>query len=157
VRTLVILAVAACSYHPGSFADLRGPFAGTVQTIGCIDLAVGPGQDANVEDPIVAYGFGNRCRHSVTLDLASVRVVARDAAGRERDLVAYDPRGEIRPTPIEARWSGREQIEYVEPAGPLDSRPGGDPRSIVSVCVDVGGVDATVPRTERWVCTGRTP
>jgi hypothetical protein len=146
MRRLVLIAtVAGCGYHPGTFADFHGPFAGTRETIGCVEVAVGAGDaDVHAEGPVIAYGFGNRCHHPVTLDLASVRAVGRDAAGVEHALVAYDPAGEIRPMPLDGLWSGREQIEYVLPPGA---------RSLVSVCVDVGGVDATAPRAERWVCT----
>jgi hypothetical protein len=142
---LWVLLVGACSYHAGSFADWTGRFPGEQLTIGCIDLAVGPAFDVHAEGPVIAYGFGNHCTHAVTLDLASVRVIGRDADGTERTLRAFDPAYEIRPLPLDALWAGRERIAYVDPHA----------ESLISVCVDVGGVDASVARTERWVCNSQ--
>ena len=146
MRKLVLVGIAACGYRPGSFVDFgRIPFPGVTRTIGCLDVGVAATADAQAQGPVVAYSFGNRCRRVVTLDLATVRAVGRDANGDEHVLAAYDPRGELAARPIEALWVGRENIEYVAPA----TAP-----PIVSVCVDIGGLDATtVERVERWVCT----
>jgi hypothetical protein len=137
---LVLAVVAGCAYRPGSFTDLSGPFPHTRETVGCVDVGVGFG--AADHGAVVAYDFGNCCDRSVTLDLASVRVVARDAQGIERPLVAFDPRLEIRPLELGARWWGDEQIKYMD----------GDTTPIVAVCVDIGGLDASRPRAESWVC-----
>lgn len=138
-----MIGLVGCGYHAGSFADWSGGFPGTRMTMGCIDLAVGQSYDVRAQGPIVSYGFGNRCHHAVPLDLATVRVRARDTSGVEHVMQAYDPRGEIRVLSLDALWAGHERIEYRGP----------DPRSLVSLCVDVGGVDPTVPRTEKWVCS----
>ncbi len=140
-----LVVAAGCSYHAGSYADLRGPFPGTRVTVGCVDLAVGLGPESTVEAPVVAYGFGNHCRHAVMLDLATVRAVGHDAEDREHAMIAFDPNQELRPMPLDGMWSGREQVEYGQARG-LEAVP------LVSLCVDIGGIDGTAERIERWVC-----
>ena len=111
----------------------------------CFDAAVARRYGVHGGAPVLQYSFGNRCDHHVDLDLAAVRVVGRDDAGREIALAPFDPRGEIHPQAIDARMAGSEQIEY-----PAD-------RSIVSLCADVGGIDASAPLAERWVCMSGRP
>ena len=143
VRSVVLLA-AACTYTAGSFADVRGPFPGKQVTVGCIDLAIARTLDPAVYDPILAYSFGNHCHRPATVDLASVRVRATyTGGGIDYEVHAYDPKQEIRPLPIDGLAAGREKIEYLA----------GDPASITQLCADVGGIDPSVPRSERWVCT----
>jgi len=155
MRTLAVVAVAACTYAPGSYRapwilDVQSPpryeFPVHRATLGCIDLAIGRVDQSYTSGPVIEYGFGNRCDRRVPLDLASVRVVAHDPDGGARPLVAYDPRGEIRAMPIVARMAGYERVEYRDPSdarAPLDG----------PMCVDVGGVDASIARTEHWLCT----
>jgi hypothetical protein len=131
---------AGCAYHSGSFTAFFGAFPTARSTVGCIDIGIDARSSAQGE--VFSYGFGNRCEHGTTLDLASVRVVGRNADGRVRPLIAYDPRHEIRPLRLEALWWGDEQIEYID----------GDPTGFASVCVDVGGIDQAAARTERWSC-----
>jgi hypothetical protein len=133
--------VAGCAYHPGSFRDHDGPWPGTALTSGCLDLAVASNDEADVNDPVVAYSVGNRCDHRLEVDLAALRVVGRDASGREGTLVAFDPRAELQPTTLNALWSGRAKISY---RGAL--------AGITSICVDVGSIDRAAPYAERWVC-----
>jgi hypothetical protein len=141
---VLALALAACTYHAGSFATRTGgAFPGTRLTRGCLDLAV------LVSPPHVTYSFGNRCAHHVTVDLASVRVIARDAAGGVTELTAYDPRHEIRPAALDALLAGWETIAYGPPAA--------IPADLAAMCVDVGGVDADVPRAPRWICDRGAP
>ena len=137
-----LIAIAACAYHPGSFADWSGRFGGTHVTVGCVELGVGPATDPNVPGPIIAYELGNRCSHAATVDLASVHVIGRDTNGVDHAMWAHDPNHEIRTAVLDARWAGRERIQYV----------GQDLATLVSVCVDVGGVDTSVARSERWIC-----
>jgi hypothetical protein len=154
VRSLaVVAAVAACSYTPGSYHStwlnlIEPGYAFPVHraTLGCIDLAVGRVDQSYATGPVIEYGFGNRCDRRVPVDLVSLRVIARGADGSERALVAYDPRRELRVLPLVARMAGVERIEYrdpIDPRAPLDG----------PICVDVGGVDASMPRAERWLCT----
>src|SRR5258706_2436290 len=141
MRSLIAAALCAgCAYHPGSFDALTGVFPHTRDTVGCVDIGVGCGRTDH--GAVVAYAFGNRCDRSVVLDLATVRVVGRDADGHERPLAVFDPREEIRPLPLAARWFGEEQIAYND----AETAP------IVTVCVDIGGIDASQARAERWVC-----
>ncbi len=123
-----ILLVAGCAYHPGSYRDYSGPWPGAHVELDCVELSVARG-----EGSVIQYAFGNRCDHRVLLDLASVRVTADGVLQR-----AFDPRGEIRPLMLPAHFLGREQIEY---------QPGGQ-----QMCIDVGGINGSIARTERWLC-----
>jgi hypothetical protein len=140
MRVGILMAVVGCAYQPGSFSIVGAPFSGPHVALGCIDLSVDRRPD--VSPPIVRYMFANGCNHRVTLDLATVRVVGRDHDGHQLAMTAYDPHHEIRPLPLGARLVSDERIEYHA----TDERP------IDSVCIDVGGVDGSVARTERWVC-----
>lgn len=138
MRLAIVVVVSGCAYHPGSFDSLSGRFPGERVELGCLDLAVA----VDASRTVIDYHFGNRCTHRVMVDLASVRVVAHDGAGGERELRAYDPRGEIAAMPLDALLFGDESIEYR------------DARGSAELCVDVGGVDGSVPRSERWICGG---
>ena len=142
--TITSLFAFACSYHAGSFRDHTGTWPGTTATVGCIDVAVAAGDEPGVSGSVVAYAVGNRCDHRVVVDLTAVRTVARDITGREVTLAAYDPRGELRPLPLNAMWSERARIAYR-----------GNDAAVVSICVDVGGIDRSVAATESWICTAK--
>jgi hypothetical protein len=120
--------MAGCSYHAGAYRDLRGPWPGTRVELGCVEMSVW-----RDEGSVITYAFGNKCDHRVLLDLASVRVMSDGVVQR-----AYDPRDEIHAAMLPANFLGRESIEY---------QPGGS-----QLCVDVGGVNGSIARTERWVC-----
>ena len=145
LMSIAVAACVGCHYQAGSFADYSGNFPGARQTFHCVELAVSPATDERATGPIVAYSFGNRCHHAVTLDLATVHVVGRYASGREVELQPHDPRRELKPDRLDALWFGREEIEYVDPAAPESTK-------LATVCADVGGVDLSAPRAERWVC-----
>ncbi len=134
----------ACSYHPNSFRDRQTAWPGVGTTVGCIDIAVASSAEPDLAEPVVAYGIGNRCDHRVVVDLASVRVIARDRDGREVLLAPYDPRGELRPQVMSALWSGHARIAYAA-----------DDALVASICVDVGRVDRGATPTERWICVAK--
>jgi hypothetical protein len=140
VNRLLLVVLVGCTYYPDSYRDFRGSFPGTRQTVGCLDIAVDKGSDALAEGPVLSYGFGNRCRHPVTIDLATLHVRGRTEDGVDRDLIAFDPQHELRPEPLDAMFAGRENIEYVS------TQP------IVQVCVDIGSIDGSREHDERWVC-----
>ena len=140
VRCASLAFLAGCVYHPGSFHGVLHEFPGTPVALGCIDLAVARTHDARATGPVVEYSFGNRCLHAVVVDLAAVRVVERGAPGVEMPLVAYDPRHEIVPLRLDARWRGDERIEYR----------GGDGGG--AVCVEVSGLDRSTPQAPTWIC-----
>jgi hypothetical protein len=135
-----------CMYGSGSFAYYGLPFPGAhVNLGGCLDLGVSQATDegAGGDGQIVRYSIGNRCWHAVTVDLASIRALSMETDGVRRPLRAFDPHHEIQALPITARWMGAEEIQYL---------PVGRGLEPASICVDVGGVDASVPRSEHWVC-----
>lgn len=149
-RTGVAAAIAAtgCSYGSRSFSDADGTFPGPRVELPCLDLAVALVRSAPAPGPVIQYSFGNRCRRSITVDLSGARVTARDVSGVEVPLRPFDPRGEIRPMPLDGLMSGREQVFYLGPA----------PMSAISICVDVADVDRSGPATARRVCLAeRTP
>src|SRR5262249_44714816 len=115
-------------------------FPGKHVELGCVDLAVAQVERPDAPGTVVQYTFGNRCDHRVGVDLATVSARGRTASGVELPLTAFDPRGELRPLDMIARWAGRELSAYR----------GAEP--VVAICVDVGGVDRTIARRERWVC-----
>jgi hypothetical protein len=130
---LALVAAGACAgYRPGSFTMSGEPFVGELTTAGCLDLAVDVGRDPVAAGPVVQYQFGNRCDRAQTIDLGAVHVTGRTRSGEEVAMVAYDPLGEIRPLPLDARGSGRERIEYR-----TRRDFSGD---VVAVCVAIGEV-----------------
>jgi hypothetical protein len=129
--------VAGCAYQADSFSYEHSQFKGTYVTVDCLDLAI-EHRNAGSDQNVIAYQFGNRCDVPVLVDLAAARVVARTVEGDEMQLIAFDPRHEIRPMRIDARASGKESIEY--PSG----------RDVQSVCVDAASVARVLP--ERWIC-----
>lgn len=141
--SVAVAAVSAgCSYSSGSFSDRAGFFPGPQVTLPCLDLAVALVHDASVSGPVIQYSFGNRCRRSVTVDIGAARVVARDASGARVALRPYDPRAEIRPLPLDALMSGREQIRYQSAA----------PVSAVAICVDIAAIDTSARASTPPIC-----
>jgi hypothetical protein len=139
---IVVVASGCISYSRGSFVDYETFPGKRVALGGCLDLSVAMVEDNTATGRIVQFTFGNGCRQRVTVDLGSVRAYTTDGGGCQRWLTAYDPNHELVPLAIEPLWSASERIEYND-----DNRDA--PQSI---CVDVGGVDGGVARSERWVC-----
>lgn len=133
---IVVVVVAAGCYH-AAVPELRGPMT----TLGCVDVVVARGADPAAVGPVVDFAFANHCPRVAPIDLAAVKVRARDEHGLEVALQAYDPAKEIRWLPLGPHERGRESIEY-QPAV-----AGVDPSSI---CVDVGRLDGSTG--VRWVC-----
>jgi len=139
--SIAILVLGGCAYQPGSFAHVARDFHGQRATVGCLDVAVERRTDVAV-GPVLAYQFANRCDHAATVDLASVKVVARDVAGEEVALRPYDPRSELRSVPLDGRTTGEESIAY-----PTD-------RWMRQLCVDVAVL--AHERQQQWLCIGTT-
>ena len=136
---LLSCALIGCAYKPGSFASGEKGFPGQRITVGCFDVAVERRTDLPI-GPVLGYQFANLCDHPTTVDLGSVAVVGRDAAGAEIALHAYDPRAELHPVTIDARNIGTESLAY--PAN----------RAIAQVCVDVASFARVGPG--QWLCFG---
>jgi len=135
VRFAFVLALTGCAYDAGTFRGPGQEFDGQQLTLGCLDLAVGRGRDSFAQGALVSFAFGNRCDHKVTIDLVHVRAVAHRAT-----LAIWDPRNELEIATLPARSIGQEVFEY---RGARADEP---------ICVEVGGVDADIPRVEKWVC-----
>lgn len=138
----VAAVVTGCSYSSGSFSDRAGLFPGPQVILPCLDLAVALVHSGSAAGPVIQYSFGNRCRRSVTVDIGAARVSARDASGARVVLRPYDPRAEIRPLPIDALMSGREQILY-QSATRL---------SAISICVDVDAIEVSARAEMPPIC-----
>ena len=139
MRVAVLLAIAGCTYQPGSFVHAKYWFPGQRTTVGCLDVAIERRADREGE-AVLGYQFANRCDHAAIVDLAHVHVVGRTLDGAEHSLYAYDPLGQLRPLPLDGRLAGAEAIAYAND----DRAPLGE------VCVDAATIshaDAT-----RWLC-----
>jgi hypothetical protein len=136
---LLSCALIGCAYKPGSFASGQNGFPGQRATVGCLDVAVERRTDFPI-GPVLGYQFANRCDHPTTVDLGSLAVVGRDAAGADVTLRAYDPHAELHPVTIEARNIGAESLAY--PVG----------RAIAQICVDVATLGREQPA--QWLCFG---
>ena len=71
-----------------------GSLDGETHRLGCVDLAVHGAWPHESEGPVVVIELGNRCEHSVAIDLRQLEVFSDGAFGSAR-LTAYDPDGEI--------------------------------------------------------------
>jgi hypothetical protein len=147
-RLLWLALLGGCTYTPHSFSGIRDGFPGTqIDLGGCLDLAVAATTDPLATGHVVSYSFGNRCGQRVGVDLASVRAVEVGLDGVRRPLRVFDPKHDIVAMPVESRWYGSERIQYLAELGQTDA--------FAQVCVDVGGIDRSVPvRGEHWVCVG---
>ena len=131
----LVLVAAACG-EPYVGDTLPVPAA----HLGCVDVALQRGERAEARGPVVVYELGNRCEHSVRVDLGAVRVYGVDDVERHIDLVAFDPDHEIGPRDMDARAHGEEWIEY-HPIVPADIR---------TVEVDLGALVAGETPLGHW-------
>jgi hypothetical protein len=99
---LIVIAATGCGslYQAGS---LDGP----IYQLGCVDVAVRGAWPHEAVGPVVVIALGNRCEHSVAIDLRRLEVFHDGTR-----LAAYDPDDEIDARRIDARISGEEWIEY---------------------------------------------
>jgi hypothetical protein len=123
-------ACACCAYRQGRYRDLniQGEWAGERLALACLEVAIEHVHDDVAPDPVIALHFGNRCDHSVVVDLGAVRVTA-GAPREELVLAPHDPRHELAPHSLPARFTGGETIAY-EPSGATGR-----------VCVDVSALE----------------
>jgi hypothetical protein len=135
IVTVLVGALGACNpvYQPGSFPD--------PVTFDCLDVTVHAAWRTEQKGPIVVWDLGNRCEHSVLVDLGTATVVAGDEQGHTVATTAYDPDHELRVRSLDARISGQEWIEY---------RPASEIAHVAWLDVDIGGV-SSAPRTTRWI------
>lgn len=140
----VVAAIAAtgCSYHAGSFADRWGPFPGPHVELPCLDLSLALLDRAPAAGSVIQYSFGNRCRNTIIVDLAAVRVTARSTMGEVVTLRPSDPRNEIRPSALDGLLSGREQILYQAT----------NPVTPIAICIDASALDRSSPAQLAPIC-----
>ena len=136
---VVVVGLAGCAYHPGSFYAPQASFAGRHATAGCLDLAIDRRVDMDPQTAVLAYSFGNRCARPAVVDLAHAAVVGRTMSGAEVTLAPYDPHHEIRVVELDGRSAAQEAIAYPAEDG------------LAQLCVDAGSV-AHAP--SQWLCFG---
>ncbi len=135
VVAAIALTLAACAYRGGSFSHSWASFEGKRVTVGCIDAAVAPWQDATARGPVAAFSLGNRCDAAVTVDLVRPAML-RFADGTWAMVRARDPEVEIRPRRLDARFAGREFVEFERPLHR------GEPTEL---CLDLSHLDVEAP------------
>ncbi len=125
-----VVLLSACGYRAGTLRPSAA--SGKVAVVDCLDVAVDPLADPAAAGTAVTYRFGNRCDHSVRVDLGAVQAFGRFADGSRVALVAYDPEHVIRAGRLDPRRQGSESIEYQHPDDPA-ARP-------VELCLTLGGI-----------------
>ena len=95
-----------------------GSLDGEIHQLGCIDIAVHGAWPHEAEGPVIVIELGNRCEHSIAIDLRRLEVFGDGTFGSAR-LTAYDPDDEIAARRIDARRTGEEWIEY-HPSSRID-------------------------------------
>jgi hypothetical protein len=127
----VFAALAACrGYQPGT---LQVQQHGELRTVGCLDIAVAPLDDAAADGPVASISFANRCDAAVQIDLAALRATGVFAARGAVPLQMFDPAGVVRAGMLEARMVGREDIEWSLPSGATEQP--------AQLCLDLAGLD----------------
>lgn len=125
-------ALGACAYEPNSL--LRPSSDRVGRQLGCVDTAVAVTSDpaAVLADPVVRVEFGNRCDRRADIDLGALEITATYVDGLRQRLHPYDPNGELRRLPIDARGHGYEIVEFVAPTG--------ETTAPIGICVDVRSI-----------------
>lgn len=139
MRVAVLVGIAGCAYHAGSFRAPQAQFAGRQVTAGCLDIAVDRRADMDQQTAVLVYSFGNRCARPAVVDLAHAAVVGRTFDGEEVALAPYDPRSEIRAVELDGRSAAQEAIAYPGKA------------ALAQVCVDAGAI---AHASAQWLCFG---
>jgi hypothetical protein len=141
MRTAWIVVIASCSanYQPGKIAQRA---RAEIQVLGCLELTMRIGARAEASVPVVVVYLGNRCDHSVAVDLSALHVVGGNDLGQTIAMTAYDPSHEIGPRRIDGRAQGEEWIE-LDPTRPIID--------LAWLDVDIGAVAPDEPIAARWV------
>src|SRR5580765_7004053 len=105
---VVACALAACAYKPGSYAYMQQNFPGQRVGLSCLDVSMIRRADTP-DGVVIEYQFGNRCDHPSPVAIPTV-TTGRTPGGKDRELYAYDPNGEIHPLTIDGRSYGSETI-----------------------------------------------
>ncbi len=146
-----LTALSACAepYVPGALLG-KDPMWPNARTAGCLDFLAGTSvsHEASPGGVLVWLELGNRCDHSVPVDLTKLRVTGEE--DRARAATPYDPKQEMRAGAIEAHAHGTERIEYYG-VDPTETR----------VCIEwlaiIGERGAVVPDPSPICVTTRRP
>jgi hypothetical protein len=136
VSLLIVVAGCATPYVAGQIE--REDYAKAYQ-FGCVEIGVRPAVRAEAHGPVIVVYLGNRCDHSVAIDLRKLSVVGGNERGTTTPMVLYDPDREIESVPINGRASGEEWIE-LSAATPISD--------LAWLEVDIGSVVPEVPATK---------
>jgi hypothetical protein len=94
----------------------------------CLDIHIEPITDPAAVGPVLSFNIGNRCDHRMWVDFSQIEVEGRDAEGQIVVVAAQDPRLEIQPGWVPARWFIRENLEF-RPVPPAEA-------PLAELCVD---------------------
>jgi len=133
-----VLACGACSYSGRNF--VAAPNATRLPA--CLDVSIQRITDPAATGPVLAFAIANRCEHRVPVDFARMAVEGRDAAGASIAVAAQDPRHEIRPGTLVARFAISENIEFRAASDADDAR-------LAQLCVDPAPLEGG---TGQWIC-----
>ncbi len=134
---VVAVGCGGANYRSGQIASET---QAQVTQLGCLEVGVLVGHRPEATGPVVVVYLGNRCDHSVPVDLSALHVVGGDEQGATVPLVPYDPDREIGPRRLDGRTEGSEWIEYpaqIDHLAWLD--------------VDVGAIALDEPIGAHWV------
>ncbi len=108
--------VSACSggYTPGAFSTSAvfggEQFRGRRLQHGCLDIVL-RAVNSIEHDPVLEISLGNRCVEALRVDLSKLEIRGIFPGGERRELVLFDPRGEINNALLGGRAVAQEQIE----------------------------------------------
>ena len=120
MRWLVVLVIGCTEPYAG---DLVQP-----DRFACLDANVDATHRSEADGPVVIVRLGNRCEHSIRVDLGAMQVVGVDDNGVRVPMTAYDPRHEIGPRSMDARAHGEKWIEFARRSRRRSARSGGHRR-----------------------------
>ena len=122
---------------------MQQKFDGQRVALSCLDISIIRRADTP-DGVVIEYQFGNRCEHPSPVVIPTV-ATGRTPGGKEREVFAFDPNGEIRPLTLDGRSHGAETIEY---------RPDDD-YGTVELCIDAAAIARETPA--KTVCLGEAP
>jgi hypothetical protein len=133
----LLLVLAGCT--PYTAGQIERVDYAKAYPIGCVEIGVRPAVRPEAHGPVIVVYLGNRCDHSVAIDLRKLTVVGGNERGATTPMVLYDPAHEIESVAINGRAWGEEWIELsaTMPIGDVDW-----------LDVDVGSVVPEVPATK---------
>ncbi len=108
--------VSACGggYQPDAFSTSTifggEQFRGRRLQHGCLDIVL-RAVNSIEDDPVLEISLGNRCVEALRVDLSKLEIRGIFSGGERRELVLFDPEGEIDTALLGGRAVAQEHIE----------------------------------------------